>query len=131
MREAALREIVFDTETTGLDPLKGDRLVEIAALEGHAAVHGDVLVVGGGVLRVRPPPVHRDHPGVEKFEVVTSAGDAWRAIQAFGRARQQLGFPIDGAVVKRAISFHAAASMTPKAAEAFPARVTKPGMMVW
>ena len=27
MREAALREIVFDTETTGLDPLKGDRLV--------------------------------------------------------------------------------------------------------
>ena len=39
-------------------------------------------------------------PGVEKFEVVTSAGDAWRAIQAFGRARQQLGFPIDGAVVK-------------------------------
>jgi DNA polymerase III subunit epsilon len=28
-----MREIVLDTETTGLDPLKGDRLVEIAALE--------------------------------------------------------------------------------------------------
>jgi len=27
------REIVFDTETTGLDPLKGDRLVEIGAVE--------------------------------------------------------------------------------------------------
>lgn len=33
MREAALREIVFDTETTGLDALKGDRLVEIGCIE--------------------------------------------------------------------------------------------------
>ena len=33
MREAGLREIVFDTETTGLDPLKGDRLVEIGCIE--------------------------------------------------------------------------------------------------
>lgn len=39
-------------------------------------------------------------PGVEKFEVVTSDADAWRAVQAFGRVRAQLGFPIDGAVVK-------------------------------
>ena len=28
-----MREIVLDTETTGLDPLHGDRVVEIAALE--------------------------------------------------------------------------------------------------
>ncbi len=28
-----MREIVFDTETTGMDPLKGDRIVEIGAVE--------------------------------------------------------------------------------------------------
>src|SRR5262245_63828872 len=27
------REIVFDTETTGLDPIQGDRLVEIGCIE--------------------------------------------------------------------------------------------------
>ena len=29
------REIVLDTETTGMDPLKGDRIVEIGAVELH------------------------------------------------------------------------------------------------
>jgi DNA polymerase III subunit epsilon len=28
-----LREVIFDTETTGLDPLKGDRLVELGCVE--------------------------------------------------------------------------------------------------
>ena len=28
-----MREIVFDTETTGLDPSQGDRLVEIGCIE--------------------------------------------------------------------------------------------------
>ena len=28
-----MREIVFDTETTGLDPIQGDRLVEIGCIE--------------------------------------------------------------------------------------------------
>ena len=31
--EAAMREIVFDTETTGLDPFQGHRLVEIGCIE--------------------------------------------------------------------------------------------------
>lgn len=32
-KEAAMREIVLDTETTGFDPVKGDRLVEIGCVE--------------------------------------------------------------------------------------------------
>ena len=28
-----MREIVFDTETTGLDPIQGDRMVEIGCIE--------------------------------------------------------------------------------------------------
>ncbi|RYY43363.1 MAG: DNA polymerase III subunit epsilon, partial [Sphingomonadales bacterium] len=28
-----MREIVFDTETTGLDPRTGDRMVEIGCIE--------------------------------------------------------------------------------------------------
>lgn len=37
-----MREIVLDTETTGLDPLTGDRIVEIAAIEliNHLPVEG-------------------------------------------------------------------------------------------
>src|SRR3954452_11673172 len=31
--KAAMREIVFDTETTGLSPLAGDRMVEIGCVE--------------------------------------------------------------------------------------------------
>jgi DNA polymerase-3 subunit epsilon len=33
LRESAMREIVLDTETTGLNPSGGDRIVEIGALE--------------------------------------------------------------------------------------------------
>ena len=28
-----IRSVLFDTETTGLDPLTGDRVIEVAALE--------------------------------------------------------------------------------------------------
>lgn len=36
-----MREIVLDTETTGLDPLKGDRIVEIGCVELHNHVATD------------------------------------------------------------------------------------------
>ena len=45
------RSVLFDTETTGLDPLNGDRVIEVAALElvndlptgrhFHALIHPD------------------------------------------------------------------------------------------
>ena len=40
-----MREIVLDTETTGLDPLRGDRLVEIGCIEIYNRMNG----IGGGV----------------------------------------------------------------------------------
>ena len=44
-----MREIVLDTETTGLDPTKGDRLVEIGAIE----------IVSDTVVRA---PTHKQAP---------------------------------------------------------------------
>ena len=34
-----MREIIFDTETTGFDPLTGDRMVEIGCIEMVGRVH--------------------------------------------------------------------------------------------
>jgi hypothetical protein len=45
---AKIREIAFDTETTGLDPAQGERVIEIGAVEPEAA-HG---------LGLAPEPVH-------------------------------------------------------------------------
>lgn len=39
-------------------------------------------------------------PTVESREVARTADDVWRAIKAIGAGRNQLAFPIDGAVVK-------------------------------
>lgn len=33
LARAGMRSVLFDTETTGLDPLNGDRVIEVAALE--------------------------------------------------------------------------------------------------
>jgi DNA polymerase III epsilon subunit-like protein len=66
-----MREIVLDTETTGLDPLDGHRIVEIGALElinrsptGHT-FHCYVHVPQSAGLHVRGPPRADDHDPVE------------------------------------------------------------------
>lgn len=77
---------------------------EIAARRLSLVIHGWGAWEGGEV----PATQQAFHaqvrawglPGIEKYEVVTSAGDGWRAIQTFGRTRAQLGFPVDGVVVK-------------------------------
>ena len=39
-------------------------------------------------------------PGLEKFSNARTADEMWAAVRAFDRARPQLAFPVDGAVVK-------------------------------
>src|SRR5207244_1464406 len=51
-----MREIVLDTETTGLDPLRGDRLVEIGCIEIY-----NPMPTGQTFHRYLPP--HRTTPG--------------------------------------------------------------------
>ena len=41
-----MREIVLDTETTGLDPINGDRVVDAADLTELLARWGEPCVVG-------------------------------------------------------------------------------------
>ena len=53
--QPGLRAILFDTETTGFDPLTGDRMIEIAASEMREAT----VVDSRGMRRAYgPPPVH-------------------------------------------------------------------------
>lgn len=43
----SVREIVFDTETTGFDPATGDKLVEIGAVEliNHVPTGGHIISI--------------------------------------------------------------------------------------
>jgi DNA polymerase-3 subunit epsilon len=57
-----MREIVFDTETTGLDPLSGDRLVEIGCIEMvHRVPTGAVFHAYFNPERSMPPEAEAVH----------------------------------------------------------------------
>lgn len=68
------------------------------------------VIYGWGAWEGESAPVSQQHfhgivrawglPGIEQYRVAHSVDDAWAAVQAFGHERTDLGFPIDGAVVK-------------------------------
>lgn len=63
-----MREIVFDTETTGLSPLKGDRVVEIGCVEIHNLLAtGRVLHLYLNPERDVPPEVVAVHGLTNEF----------------------------------------------------------------
>ena len=85
LRSSGMREIVFDTETTGLDCLNGDRLIEIGCVEllNHIPTGRTLPRLRQSAprgLAARPSLVHgltdeflRDQPGFE--EVVDAFSD--------------------------------------------------------
>jgi DNA polymerase-3 subunit epsilon len=72
------RSILFDTETTGLDPLSGDRVIEIAALELHRDLptgrHFHVLIDPGRDIPEEASRIHgmtrADLLGKPKFDEI-------------------------------------------------------------
>ncbi|MCE7795066.1 DNA polymerase III subunit epsilon [Sphingobium sufflavum] len=63
-----MREIIFDTETTGLDPLKGDRLVEIGCIEMvNRVATGRTYHAYFNPQRSMPMEAERVHGLSEKF----------------------------------------------------------------
>ena len=80
------REIVLDTETTGFDPLTGDRLVELAALEIES------FVPTGRSFHVYIDPL-RDMPAeAEKVHGLSSTFRALSAWPALASERLNAGF---------------------------------------
>lgn len=63
-----MREIIFDTETTGLDPLNGDRLVEIGCIElVNRVATGRTYHAYFNPQRSMPAEAERVHGLSEKF----------------------------------------------------------------
>lgn len=63
-----MREIVLDTETTGLDPLRGDRIVEIGCVELHNLVTtGKTLQIYVNPERAMPSEAAMVHGLTDEF----------------------------------------------------------------
>ena len=66
MRWTDCRIVAFDTETTGLNPFDGDRVIEFGAVELHIGPDGGVAQVSHHQMFVNPEmPIPRGgHQGV-------------------------------------------------------------------
>jgi DNA polymerase III subunit epsilon len=87
-----MREIVFDTETTGLDPRDGHRIVEFAGIEMHDRVPtGRFLHLYFNPMRAMPA----------EAEAIHGLGDEFLGAQpAFAaKARELVGFLADSMLV--------------------------------
>jgi DNA polymerase-3 subunit epsilon len=80
-----MREVVFDTETTGTDPASGDRIVQIAAIE---LVN---LIPTGREFDMLLDPGRESHPDAERVHGISRAmtlgkpsfAEAWPAFRDF------------------------------------------------
>ncbi len=92
------RSVLFDTETTGLDPLHGDRVIEIAAIE----LHNDLPT--GEIFHVLVNP-ERDIPSdATRIHGISNADIAGKPIFA-AIADQMLDFFGDAPLVAHNASF--------------------------
>jgi DNA polymerase III subunit epsilon len=68
MQQADIREIIFDTETTGLDPKSGHRIVEIGCIEMINMIEtGQTLHLYFNPERAMPPEAEAVHGLSERF----------------------------------------------------------------
>jgi len=103
-REAAGEEVFAHPRNLAAGTLKSSEPMELARRELSVAIYGWGAWQGEG----RPDSQQAFHglvrswglPGVESHQVASSVAAGWAAIQAFGRRRAELGFPVDGVVLK-------------------------------
>jgi DNA ligase (NAD+) len=103
-REAAGEEVFAHPRNLAAGTLKSSDPGELARRELSVVIYGWGAWSGEG----SPDSQQAFHalvrswglPGVESYQIAASADAGWAAIQAFGRRRADLGFPVDGVVLK-------------------------------
>lgn len=103
-REAAGEEVFAHPRNLAAGTLKSSDPGELARRELSVVIYGWGAWSGEG----SPDSQQAFHalvrswglPGVESYQVADSVDAAWTAIKAFGQRRAELGFPVDGVVLK-------------------------------